>query len=443
MLSYFMPLDARTLAIRYGVATTVILMTSLLYSAGSIGAARLISSLFPSPFWLASSIFEPLRIIPILLTHGGGIGYLTIWVASVFQLGFFLGFLRYAVWRFFPGVLQGVPVIGVPAQIDQGELVGMKLRRPWWIVPLFMTFSTVVMAYLIVGGFRYLSGTGGRWNRAESWAQGIEMAGPWPAYVALALSALGIAWGWRYVQRTKLALTDGFGVKYLQADHLLTQRVHALAARLDLPPPAVGLTAQVNAFACGPSPDKAAVIVGVPLAKHLSREELDAVIGHELGHIVSGDMRQMQLAEGFQSMFGNVFGTVTALVGSVAASQVRDRTTAHAIRSGSGILNLLGRYIIAFASELMVKGLSRNREYYADAVGAALTSPQAMASALERIHKIAAKPTDVESAYGYLMFRGSSFGRLFSTHPTMERRQAALEKGTYTRLLPRKASNSA
>lgn len=436
MLSYFLVPDLRLLAIRYGWATAI--KVGIVWLWGSDWASVL-REVLPSPWRVFGEFGFFLSSIVRLLTGDGGIIFTTLWLGSALQLLFFLGLLRWAILTYAPHVLRDVPVIGLPDG-DRGELAGLRLRRPWWVVPAFMAFSTVFMCYFVTGVVTYLARGRSQWRMfgPSSIGEAMDAAGPWPFYVALGLTALGLAWGWRYVQRTKLALGEGFGVQYLAPDHWLTQRVHGLAARLDLPPPAVGIMRQVNAYACGPSPNQAAVIIGAPLVKAFTPAELDAVIGHELGHVVSGDMRQMQFAEGFQSMFGNVFGVAISVAGIAGASAAKDRSTAAAVRMGTSAASQIARVLIAFISELMVKGLSRNREFYADAVGAALSSPEAMSSALDKIHKVAAKPTDVESAYGYLMFRGSSFGRLFSTHPTMDQRRAALERGTYLRTLPRK-----
>ncbi len=95
--------------------------------------------------------------------------------------------------------------------------------------------------------------------------------------------------------------------------------------------------------------------------------------------------------------------------------------------------------LIFLAGELTCKKLSRDREYYADAVGAGLTSPDAMARALDRVAAIAAGQTPAENRYAYLMFGGGKPRfRPFDTHPSTEDRKKALSAGTYTARLPRK-----
>ncbi|MGD9730498.1 MAG: M48 family metalloprotease, partial [Nitrospiraceae bacterium] len=90
-----------------------------------------------------------------------------------------------------------------------------------------------------------------------------------------------------------------------------------------------------------------------------------------------------------------------------------------------------GRYVLFIGGELIVKNLSRKREYYADAIGASLTSPDAMIRALEKLERLGRNETAAEECYGHLMFKGVGFGHVFSTHPTTEDRCRALRSGTY------------
>lgn len=177
------------------------------------------------------------------------------------------------------------------------------------------------------------------------------------------------------------------------------------------------------------------VIIGRPLGSVLNLQELDAIICHELGHIASGDMRAMELAEGYQRMLGKFAWLLTILAVGLAKAVSKDQTD-HELTHNVG---QIGRQTLFFFSELMVKGLSRSREFYADAVAAALTSPEAMASALEKVHAAPQKPDKLSTEYGYLMLKGLNFGRLFATHPSLENRCRALQDGSYLQLLARKS----
>lgn len=252
-----------------------------------------------------------------------------------------------------------------------------------------------------------------------------EVAGR-AAFVGVVLSALGLLFGGRYIARAATDVTTSFGVMTVDQSHWLTERVHGLADRLDLPRPAVGVTDILNAFAMGANQKSSMVVIGKPLFDY-ERDELDAIIGHELGHILHNDVARMSFAEGFQRLLVNVVNVLTVIGAIAAAANSKRRSDARRnvqLALGSG---RIVRKTVFVASELVAKGISRNREYHADAVGAHLTSPDAMARALKRVHGVADKPTAQERHYGYLMFRGAAFGNLFATHPPLKARLKALD----------------
>ncbi len=121
-------------------------------------------------------------------------------------------------------------------------------------------------------------------------------------------------------------------------------------------------------------------------------------------------MRRMGLARSFQN----------ALVWYLGFSQTLQRW---------------GRWLLTWLSELFVLRLSRKREYWADAIGAALTSKEQMISALEKLHAVK-ELEPFERTNARLMFRGLAGHSWFSTHPTMMQRRAALENETYLRRIP-------
>ncbi len=247
-----------------------------------------------------------------------------------------------------------------------------------------------------------------------------------PLLVGLFLAFLGFTFGGTYIARASGDVSARFGVTPLPDDHWLTQRVHNLAEQLNLPKPAVGITSVMNAFAMGTNPKTAMVVIGTPLFA-FEKDELDAIVGHELGHILHHDVARMQFAEGFQQMLVKVVNALTIIGMILAASAAKTRSSARLNVQLANASGQLLRSTLFVSSELAAKGISRNREYHADAVGAHVTSAEAMARALKRVHGIATQPTAEERHYGYLMFRGAGFGRLFATHPTLEARLRALD----------------
>ncbi|WP_439926219.1 M48 family metalloprotease [Nitrobacter sp. JJSN] len=312
------------------------------------------------------------------------------------------------------------------------DLDTKKLRRPWWTTPLIITSSIVAIFYLL--GWIVV----GMINGGQPAYKQISV-GAWPLYVGLFFGLCGMMAGRNFSSAAAETIGGHFGVRYLKADHWLTQRVHSLAAQLGLPPPAVGLVNVVNAFAMGPSPDKAAVVLGIPLVKGLSSTELDAVIGHELGHVISGDMTRMQFAEGYARTFRVSFGSGAA---HAVRSAERRATNAQGMIIALVIKALLWIFmtLLSIGSQIAVKGLSRKREFFADAIGAAVSSPEAMMGALRKLHNPNIKTSAVETEYGCLMFKGAgSLKGLFSTHPTLESRLNALETQSHLNMLPLKS----
>ena len=247
-----------------------------------------------------------------------------------------------------------------------------------------------------------------------------------------ALGLPGLITGLVRNQNAKEVVGKAVGASYLDASHPLAQRVHRLSDQLQLPRPAVGVMPAANACALGRTSEQAAVIIGRPLLNHMSPDELDAIIGHELGHIASGDMNRMQLATGFQLAVDWFFKALGFICGffMMAAAQSNSRHSGTA-QLGAAISKLcvtLAHVTIAIGSTICMYAFSRRREYYADAVGAILTTPETMRRALQKIHRVGDRPLPGESEYRMLMFRGWA-GGLFTTHPTLEARIAALDAG--------------
>jgi heat shock protein HtpX len=196
------------------------------------------------------------------------------------------------------------------------------------------------------------------------------------------------------------------GFKELEPDHPLRATVNHLSAALAIPPPQVGTVPVFNAFAMGMSTERATVAIGIPMIEALTPEQLEAIIGHELGHIASGDMRRMMLMRTFQN----------ALVW-------------YAFSEG---MKQFARWVMSWAAELAILAFSREREYWADAIGAALTSKEAMIGALSYMEDAPPLTSD-EKANARFMFRG----KLFSTHPGTWQRIHAVREEIYMRRLPR------
>jgi heat shock protein HtpX len=203
---------------------------------------------------------------------------------------------------------------------------------------------------------------------------------------------------------------------------VLTGIVRQLAARARLPMPRVYIidSPHPNAFATGRDPDHAAVAATTGLLGLLDREEVAAVLAHELGHVRNRDTLIMTMT-----------ATIAGAIAMIA-------NFGFFFRGGSGRSNplaLLAAVLVApFAAMIVQLAISRTREYGADRAGAEISgNPRALVSALRKLDAVAARvPSPVAmrnpAAASLYIVRGTGRDSLFSTHPDTANRIAALEQ---------------
>ncbi len=211
----------------------------------------------------------------------------------------------------------------------------------------------------------------------------------------------------------------------------LYRTVEKLTRQAQLPLPEVGYyeSPEVNAFATGPSQSRSLVAVSSGLLRGMRRDEVEAVLAHEVSHIKNGDMVTMTLIQGVVNAFVMFLSTVIANIVRNAMQGNRDE------RGGGGgyMIEFMVRMVLQVAfgilGGMVVAWFSRAREFRADAGAAALSGRQGMINALRRLQGTQQLVDDSEPALAAMKISsgGHRWMLLLSTHPPLEQRIAALE----------------
>lgn len=203
-----------------------------------------------------------------------------------------------------------------------------------------------------------------------------------------------------------------------------TVRKQAQAVGIGMPEVAVYEAPDVNAFATGWNRNNALVAVSTGLLHNMSRDEAEAVLAHEISHVANGDMITLALMQGVVNTFVIFFSRIIGhLVDRLVFKTEREYGPAYWITS------IVAQMVLGILASIIVMWFSRHREFRADAGGANLAGRNKMIAALEKLkinHEQASLPQQM-AAFG--IAGGGGFASLFSTHPSLEQRIAALRAG--------------
>lgn len=205
----------------------------------------------------------------------------------------------------------------------------------------------------------------------------------------------------------------------------LVDTVKRLADRAGIGMPEVAVyQGEPNAFATGAFKNSALVAVSTGLLESMNREEVEAVLGHEIAHVANGDMVTLTLIQGVV----NTFVVFLARVVGYAVDKALFRNNNDAPGIGYMLTVIVCQIVFGLVASIIVAWFSRYREFRADAGSAQLLgTPQPMVKALARLGGME-PPESMPQAYKTLGINGgrSGFSALFSTHPPIEERIAAL-----------------
>ena len=199
------------------------------------------------------------------------------------------------------------------------------------------------------------------------------------------------------------------------------------AVGIQMPEVAIFNSPIVNAFATGMSRDSSLVAVSSGLLDMMTKDEAEAVIGHEISHIANGDMVTLTLIQGVVNTFVLFFSRVIGYT----VDKVIFKT-----RQGTGpaffITMIISELLLGVLASIVVMWFSRQREYRADFGGGQLAGKQKMIAALQRLkaqYESSALPKSI-AAFGISGEQGIGLKELFSTHPSLDDRIARLQQNT-------------
>ena len=213
-----------------------------------------------------------------------------------------------------------------------------------------------------------------------------------------------------------------------EAEHWLVETVRRQAqqANIGMPEVAIYNAPDVNAFATGMSRNNALVAVSSGLLNGMTRDEAEAVLGHEITHVANGDMVTLALIQGVVNTFVIFLSRVIGnLVDKVVFKTER----------GSGpafwITSIIAELVLGILASVIVMWFSRLREFRADSGGASLAGREKMIAALQRlkqVHEAPQLPAQMR-AFGISGGQTGGLARLFMSHPPLDERIEALRAG--------------
>ncbi|AUD78190.1 protease HtpX [Kangiella profundi] len=215
-----------------------------------------------------------------------------------------------------------------------------------------------------------------------------------------------------------------------ETEQWLVNTVADLARDANVGMPEVGIfpSPQSNAFATGWNKNKALVAVSQGLLQRMNRDEVRAVLAHEIGHVANGDMITLTLIQGIVNTFVLFFSRV---IGHFVDRVILKNERGYGI--GYFISVMVAQIILTILASIVVMWFSRRREFRADEAGAQLAGTGAMISALEKLKVEYDMPSDMGetfTAFGLKNGRTGSFqekfGSLFLSHPPLDQRIEAL-----------------
>ncbi|MBF0381518.1 MAG: protease HtpX [Magnetococcales bacterium] len=211
---------------------------------------------------------------------------------------------------------------------------------------------------------------------------------------------------------------------------MTTVERQARNAGIGMPEVAIFDSPEINAFATGASRNNSLVAVSTGLLRALNKQEAEAVMAHEVSHVANGDMVTLALIQGVLNTFVIFLARIIGGVVDSAMSNSDDEEEGESTGMAYFVVSIIAEIVLGVLASIVVMWFSRQREFRADKGGADLAGRQAMISALERLQQssMPSQLPDEVAAFGLSGKQKGALASMFSSHPPLEQRIAALKQ---------------
>ena len=262
---------------------------------------------------------------------------------------------------------------------------------------------------------------------------GITDAGGWMVWLLITATVIGFLWSFISLFLSRWSAKRAYNIVLLENNNqsdeklkLVWDTVERIAQANNISMPEVGYyeSPEPNAFATGATKNSSLVAVSNWLLDLMKKDEIEWVVGHEMAHILNGDMVTLTLIQWVMNTF--VYFISTLLARAISGYLARDNETVSALTYS--LISIALQIGIGFLASFVVMYVSRMREYRADLGGATYTSKSKMIAGLKRLQTITAKASEHDTKMtAFMITEPDSF---FSTHPSLDNRIKSLE-GNY------------
>lgn len=288
-----------------------------------------------------------------------------------------------------------------------------------FLVINFLVITTISVVLNLLNIRPYISQYGINYNELLIYCFIWGMGG---AFISLGLSRIMAKW-MMGVKVIPINTTDANQKKLLSMVSALSQKAHLP----EVPEVGIYQSAEVNAFATGPTKRRSLVAVSTGLLEKMDKDQVEAILAHEITHVANGDMVTMTLLQGIVNAFVMFLARVLALILSGFGRGDQRRGSAGSFY----LFTFLFQMVFMVLGSLVVFWFSRKREFRADAGGAQLAGKEKMIHALEGLQTFVNKRVPTAQKESLQTFKistptKSGLAYLFASHPPLEERIAAL-----------------